>query len=130
MIGDVDSGGTLIPGASIGVLSVEGNYDQAVSGVVVGEIGGIDNSDPLNPQFDALHVMGAASLAGTLEVSVVDSFVPSTPLAIFGGDGDSVTVLTADSITGAFDTVDGLDYDNAVETGRLLRIDRQRARSR
>ena len=122
-IGDLNSSGAIIRGASIGVLSVEGNYDQAVSGVLVVEIGGLDNSDPLNLQFDALHVMGTAALAGTLDVSVVDGFVPSTPLAVFGGDGDSVTVLTADSITGAFDTVGGLDYDNVTETGRRLWID-------
>ena len=101
---------------------MEGNYDQAVSGVLVVEIGGLDNSDPLNPQFDALHVMGAASLAGTLEVSLIDAFLPDTPDPIDGGNGDSFTILTADQMSGSFGTVTGLDYDNAVETGRELRL--------
>ena len=108
MTGDLDNRGALIPGASAGILSVDGNYDQGVSGIVEVEIGGLDNSDPFNAQFDALYVTGTASQAGTLDVSVTGGFVPSTPLAVFGGDGDSVTVLTADSITGAFDTVGGL----------------------
>ena len=115
--------GILSPGASAGILKIDGSYNQTSSGILEIEIEGTDDSDPLNPEFDALHVTGDATLDGTLNVSLLDGFVPSTPLPIFGGDGDSFTILTGDPVSGAFSEVTGLDYDNVARTGRVLMVD-------
>ena len=117
----IEDGGTLAPGKSAGVLTVVGlSMDQ--SAVLHTEIGGTDNSDSDNPQLDVLHVTGSASLAGTLSVSLIDDFLPSTPDPTFGGDGDTFLVMTANSIMGAFGSFNGLDYDNAEEAGRIFRV--------
>ena len=118
----VEDGGTLSPGKSAGVLIVA-NLSMDHSAVLHSEFGGMDNSDPDNPQSDVLHVTGSASLAGTLSVSLIDDFLPSTPHPTFGGDGDTLLVMTADQIGGAFESFSGLDYDDAEETGRIFRVD-------
>ena len=38
-------------------------------------------------------------------------------------DGDTFTILTANPISGAFASVNGLDYDNVVERGRVVQLD-------
>ena len=72
--------------------------------------------------YDQVNVAGDLALGGTLEVSLIDAFLPDTPDPIDGGNGDSFTILTADQMSGSFGTVTGLDYDNAVETGHELRL--------
>ena len=66
------------------------------------EIGGDDNSDLANLQFDQLVVGGAATLGGALEVLLADlgggAFDPEL--------GDSFPILTATTgVTGAFDSL-------------------------
>ena len=107
--GDIKRAGALSPGTSAGILNIDGSYNQTSgvlntrqkgSGILDIEIQGTDTSDPLNPEFDALHVTGAATLDGTLNVSLLAGFVPSIPLPIFGGDGDSFTILTGNPVEG------------------------------
>ncbi len=60
--------GTVSPGMSPGRLDVTGNYTQGTSANLAIEIGG-----PLAElQFDQLFVSGAASLAGSLTVDLID----------------------------------------------------------
>ena len=99
-------------------MNVDGNFSQSVLGTFASEIGGLAPGSG----HEQLNVMGFATLASTLEVSLIDAFLPDTPDPIDGGDGDSFTILTADQMSGSFGTVTGLDYDNAVETGRELRL--------
>ena len=66
-----------------------------------------------------MNVAGDLALGGTLEVSLIDAFLPDMPDL---SDGNSFTILTADQMSGSFGTVTRLDYDNAVETGRELRL--------
>ena len=131
ILGPLETGGTIAPGPSIGLLNVignprfnvMGNYHQGPSGVLDIELAGSDNSDPMNPQYDALHVADTAGVAGTLNVSLIEDFLPTTPLGLFGGDGDSFTILTGNPVEDEFSKVTGLDYDNVAETGHILLVD-------
>jgi len=82
--GDVtNSGGTTAPGNSPGTLTVDGNYNQGSGGTLAIQIGGIQPG----VEHDVLNVLGDASLAGTLDVSLIDGFTPS--------GGNTFKVLTA-----------------------------------
>ena len=82
--GDVqNSGGTVAPGNSPGTLTVDGNYNQGSGGTLAIEIGGTQPG----VEHDVLNVLGDASLAGTLSVSLIDGFTPS--------GGNTFKVLTA-----------------------------------
>ncbi len=67
-----NAGGTFAPGMSTAVSSISQNFSQT-SGTLLVELGGT------NPGagFDRLQVGGSASLAGTLEVQLVNGFNPS-----------------------------------------------------
>ena len=60
------------------------------------EIGGVVPGT----QFDRVNIAGTASLDGTLSVSTINGFQPTLP-------GESFTILTYGSHTGAFDSVTG-----------------------
>ncbi len=79
----VNSSGTVAPGNSPGMLTIDGNYDQGSGGTLAIEIGGIQ----AGVDFDVLNVLGDTSLAGTLSVSLIDGFTPS--------GGNTFKVLTA-----------------------------------
>jgi hypothetical protein len=64
----VNSGASVEPGDSgVGNLRISGSYTQQSGGSLIAEIGGTASN-----QYDALTVIGPASLAGTLEVRLVD----------------------------------------------------------
>ncbi len=90
----VSATGTLAPGLSPGSLSLVGSYtQQGPAGAFNVEIGGTAPGS----QFDTVNVSGAgsvATLAGVLNVSLVDSFVPAA--------GDSFTIMTYPSHTGTY----------------------------
>jgi RHS repeat-associated protein len=94
--GPVVVGGTgaLAPGFSPGALSLVGDYaQQAPDGSFNVEIGGTTPG----LDFDRVDISGAgsaATLAGKLNVSLVNSFTPSP--------GDSFTIMTYPSHTGTF----------------------------
>jgi fibronectin-binding autotransporter adhesin len=91
---DVVNAGELDVGASgtPGVLTVNGNYTQTAAGVLNVEIGG---SLP-GTQFDQLVIAGQATLDGTLNVGLINSFSPAP--------GDSFKILTFAGSTGGFAT--------------------------
>jgi uncharacterized repeat protein (TIGR01451 family) len=71
--GDVANiGGTVSPGNSPGILHIAGNYAQGLTGALNIELGGVVSGT----QYDLLDVTGAASLSGTLNVSLINSFTP------------------------------------------------------
>ncbi len=88
--GQVNPGGLGVAG----VLTITGNYIQAAAGVLNAELGGLSST-----QYDRLAISGSATLTGTLDVSLINAFVPST--------NDSFQVMTYGSRTGMFATVDG-----------------------
>lgn len=65
-------GGTLAPGSSPGLLTINGNFNQTDSGILAIELGGYDQGT----DYDSLWIDGPATLAGTLNVSLWDLFTP------------------------------------------------------
>src|SRR5262249_18441856 len=80
-----------------------GTYTQTSTGAINIELSGLNTT-----QFDRLAVSGAASLAGTLNVTTLGGFLPNI--------GDTFRVLTFASHTGDFDTYNRLQ----VAAGREL----------
>jgi hypothetical protein len=81
----VNSLGIVSPGTSVGTLTVEGNYQQSAGGTLNIELGGTAVG-----QYDQLRVIGGlngAILDGTLDVSLVNGFVPAI--------GNTFDVITA-----------------------------------
>jgi hypothetical protein len=66
-----NSGGSLAPGTSAGLTTVNGNYTQN-SGALAIELGGTGAG-----QFDKLTITGNTTLGGALNVSLIDSFLPT-----------------------------------------------------
>jgi fibronectin-binding autotransporter adhesin len=81
-----NSGGTVHPGHSPGILHVTGDYDQGAGGRLAIDVAGT----AAGSGHSQLAVTGAASLAGTLAVT--------TPSAVTG----TLRVLSAGSVAGTF----------------------------
>jgi T5SS/PEP-CTERM-associated repeat protein len=90
--GFVANSGVVAPGNSAGVLTIEGNFTQEAAGTLQIELGGPGPSDQ-----DKLTVNGAVILAGTLDVSLIDGFIPIA--------GNSFDVLDWTILSGTFDTL-------------------------
>jgi hypothetical protein len=90
----------------LGILTLNGNLTQNNDTVVEVELAGTDNSDPANPQYDQLVVIGASGrtvqLNGTLRVKGRNGFLPQA--------GNTFDILVRSgsswSRTGAFHTVE------------------------
>jgi hypothetical protein len=97
----VVNGGVTSPGGSPGTLSLGPgqNYQQAASGTLRIELGG-------RTQYDQLVVGGNASLAGTLELPLINGFVPQA--------GDQFQILTCASQTGRFSQINPPAVSGAV----------------
>jgi hypothetical protein len=83
------------PGAT-GRLTINGNFTQTSQGILNMEIAGLTAAT----QFDQLAISGTATLAGTLNVQLLNGFIPAS--------GNSFAVLTFGSHSGSFETVTGL----------------------
>jgi hypothetical protein len=89
-------GGTVSPGSSPGFLHIEGNYTQGLAGMLNIELGG----NISGTQYDLLDVTGAATLNGTLNVSLINNFTPIT--------GDVFRIINFTTRSGDFFTEIGL----------------------
>jgi len=78
-----------------GSEAVAGGYTQSSTGVLAIDIGG----QTAGTQFDQLTISGAASLNGTLNLDLINSFVPTL--------GETFDILNASSVAGTFSTVNG-----------------------
>ena len=90
----LNSGGSVEPGASIGLLTVQGAFAQTLAGALTVEL---ENVGTPGVDYDQLAVDGNATLAGQLRLESFGGYLPSI--------GDTFTVVTADAISGGFDTV-------------------------
>jgi hypothetical protein len=93
--GDVgNTGGSVAPGTSstAGLLALTGNYTQGSGASLNVKLGGT----AAGTQYDVFQVSGPATLDGTLNVSLFNSFVPNA--------GDTFSPLTYGSHSGAFAT--------------------------
>jgi hypothetical protein len=92
----VTNSGTFTPGgASPGTLTIFGSYTQTVTGNLNIAIGGLT----AGTQYSTLTITGAATLNGTLNVALVNGFVPAF--------GNVFVPLTFASRTGTFGVVNG-----------------------
>jgi hypothetical protein len=99
--GNVSSGGSVRPGASPGIINITGNYTQTSTGALDIEIGGL----AAGTQFDQLNISGTATLNGTLNIQLINGFVPNV--------GDAFQILSYASNVGTFATINGLIIGNA-----------------
>ena len=85
---DVRNFGLVSPGTSAGSLKIDGDYTQMATGKLLIELA--------SASYDQLLVTGDVTLAGTLTVNLIASFIPSP--------GQAFTILTADDVVGTFTT--------------------------
>jgi hypothetical protein len=97
--------GTISPGFSPGKISISGNYVQGSTGVLNLEIGG---KTPAT-EYDQLVVTGAATLAGTLNLTLIDGYRPKV--------GDVFQIISFGSFTGAFSTINFTGFTAQVTYG-------------
>ncbi len=84
--------GRIEPGDPIGQLVIDGDLSNQAAGTIAFDLGGTTAIS----QYDRLDVSRSAFLAGTLEVSLTDSFAPAV--------GNMFTLVTAgSSVVGEFD---------------------------
>src|SRR5581483_9629357 len=81
------------------------NYTQTGAGILKLEIGG---TNAATPDFDRLDVGGAATLGGTLNVSLVNGFTPA--------GADAFLVIPFVSRTGDFATFNGSSFPGGIFT--------------
>ena len=93
--GSLTNSGTIILAAS-DVLAVAGSYTQTATGTLSDTIAGTAASG----KFGAINATGAASLGGTLAITVPSSFSPTM--------GDTYPIMAYSSHTGTFATITGL----------------------
>jgi hypothetical protein len=81
-----NSAGMVFPGASPGILTINGNYTQGPNGTLLVELGG----DTVGT-YDQLNVTGTATLGGMLDVQLFGGYAPvagtSFDYVIFAGGG-------------------------------------------
>ncbi|MBD3162538.1 MAG: T9SS type A sorting domain-containing protein [Candidatus Eisenbacteria bacterium] len=108
---DYRGAGTVAPGASPGVLAVEGDYTQEATGVYEAELAGLMAGD----EHDQIQVRDTAMLDGTLRIVLLDGYTPAP--------GDSFVVLTAATVDGAFAAVeipDGVELEVRVREDAVV----------
>jgi hypothetical protein len=105
---DVTNAGKVAPGDTFGTLTIQGNYTQTASGILLIQIGGANT-------YGQLLVTGTATLNGTLEVSFLDNYVPAA--------GTSFQILTFANHVGGFASELGLNLSlQPVWSGSALEL--------
>lgn len=79
-----------------GKLTVTGNYTEKPTGILNVAIGGAT----VGTQYSQLAISDEASLNGTLNIKLINKFVPKI--------GDTFNILSAHAVNGKFSTVNGL----------------------
>ena len=90
MIGSLTNNAKVSPGLSAGTLTIATNYVELPGAVLEIELGELTPGSG----YDRLVVTGAVSLAGTLNVSLVNGFAPPA--------GSSYRIVTAGALSGVF----------------------------
>lgn len=88
------SGGTVSAGNILGTLNITGNYVQTAGATLQADLGGATSA---GVDYDLLNVTGTASLAGTLDIQLVNGFS--------GNVSEKFDVINAANITGDFTSI-------------------------
>ncbi|HEV3342661.1 MAG TPA: hypothetical protein VG125_19975, partial [Pirellulales bacterium] len=108
IVGDVINAATFTPGGdgSIGTVNIQGSYEQTSAGTLKLDVGGTTSGT-----YDQVKATGGATLGGTLDVNLVNGFVPTrgstlvTQVMTFTSrSGDFATKTTTGSSTVGFAT--------------------------
>lgn len=91
--GHVRNSGTIKPGLSAGLLTINGDYQQFISGALEVELGGTT----AGTSYDQLAITGNALLAGALRVLLINGFAPTV--------NDTFDILTAALAEVKFQTI-------------------------
>jgi len=116
----VQDGGTLMIGASPGIMTISGDYtlnDQGSGGTLSVEIGGMT----AGVDHDKLQIGQTATLDGTLSLQLIDDFIPSVGdrfyiLDFIAASGD----LTLDSSSALLPEGLNWNLDDLMTTGELF----------
>ncbi len=92
----VNHAGNVIPGNPTGQLTINGNFTQDTDGKVQIEL----NGSGLSTNVDRLIVSGNVTLGGTLQLKRLNGYKPAR--------GDRFRIITAGTLMGTFDSVDGM----------------------
>jgi hypothetical protein len=82
--------GQISPGDGVGTLSVDGDLAMLTSSIFNVELGGLND-------FDLLSVTGDSILDGTVNVSLVNGFIPTA--------GQTFDILLTEALTGEFSSI-------------------------
>jgi hypothetical protein len=85
--------GRFFPGNSPGIFRVQGDYTQNSDGLLGIEIGGTNSGTG----YDQLQVSGTATIAGSLQVRLMNGFTPTV--------GQSYRIVNAGSFSGGFSSI-------------------------
>ena len=85
-----NNGGIVAPGFSPGKITINGDYTQGADGVLNIEIGGTE----AGTGYDQLRVVGTATLGGTLNLALINGFVPRL--------GDVFEIIDPNAVSGSF----------------------------
>ena len=101
-----------------GRLSLDGDFFHQPSGEIRLQVGGTDNSDPADYQFDQLVIDGMMTNGGSLVVELLPEYQPQ--------NGDQITLIQSDNVIGEFSTVDiqgtpdGFDAEVEIDNGNVI----------
>lgn len=92
--------GIVSPGDSVGVLNLKLDYPSESTSNINIEIGGT----VADTQYDRLEIDGNANLKGTLNIELLDEYIP--------GEGEVFEVMKFTTRTDTFDIVNGTEISN------------------
>jgi autotransporter-associated beta strand protein len=99
---NVINNGIVMPGDAPGTLTINGDYTQTSNGTLLIDIAGASPG-----QFSVLNVTGTATLDGTLDLVLVDGFIPMV--------GDDFTFLNAAALLGSFSRIENQNFNTGTE---------------
>ncbi|MEZ4710887.1 MAG: hypothetical protein R3A44_27055 [Caldilineaceae bacterium] len=99
--GNIVNRASVAPGDSPGQLQIGGNYQQEITGTLAIELNGLS----AGAEFDQLQIAGNATLGGTLDLTLLNNYMPAI--------GDAFVIVTAAGVTGEFTTINGADIDSS-----------------
>ena len=101
-----------------GRLNLDGDFFHQPSGEIRLQVGGTDNSDSADYQFDQLLVDGTMTNGGSLVVELLPEYQPQ--------NGDQITLIQSDNVIGEFSSVDiqgtpdGFDAEVEIDNGNVI----------
>jgi hypothetical protein len=98
--GSITNSGHVNPGTLGGAFDISKDYAQTVTGTLSVDIGGLT----AGTDFGQLTISGLATLTGTLNIALINSYEPDL--------GDSFEIMTFGSRSGEFTSINGLEIGN------------------